>query len=111
MSVGPQNFDIRFHVAWTKQLTFWHAQYWFPREMPPEDQAQKFHADEVSSPRSGGAVPRGTITSTNQSTSQIWVVTRHQYGISPLVSQKSFRGETNEGVAKCQPSSPASLCV
>ena len=66
MSVGPQNFDIRFHVAWTKQLTFWHAQYWFPREMPPEDQAQKFHADEVSSPRSGGAVPRGTIASTNQ---------------------------------------------
>ena len=25
---------------------------------------------------------------------QIWVVTRHQYGISALVPQKSFRGKT-----------------
>ena len=25
-------------------------------------------------------------------TTQIWVATRHQYGISPLVSQMSFRG-------------------
>ena len=31
---------------------------------------------------------------------QIWVVTRHQYGISALVFQTSFRGETS-GVAKC----------
>ena len=29
-----------------------------------------------------------------RSTNQIWVVTRHQYGISALVSQTSFRGET-----------------
>ena len=29
-----------------------------------------------------------------RSTSQIWVVTRHQYGISALVSQTSFGGET-----------------
>ena len=33
---------------------------------------------------------------------QIWVVTRHQYGISALVSQTSFRGETSGGVAKCR---------
>ena len=32
---------------------------------------------------------------------QIWVVTRHQYGISALVFQTSFRGETSGGVAKC----------
>ena len=31
----------------------------------------------------------------------MWLVTRHQYGISALVSQKSFRGETSGGVAKC----------
>ena len=31
---------------------------------------------------------------------QIWVVTRYQYGISPLVSQTLFRGETTGGVAK-----------
>ena len=29
-----------------------------------------------------------------RSTTQIWVVTRHQYGISALVSQTSFGGET-----------------
>ena len=31
----------------------------------------------------------------------MWLVTRHQYGISALVSQTSFRGETSCGVAKC----------
>ena len=37
-----------------------------------------------------------------RSTTQIWVVTRHQYGISALVSQTScsIRGETVCGVAK-----------
>ena len=29
-----------------------------------------------------------------------WVVTRHQYGISALVSQMSFGGETSDSVAK-----------
>ena len=29
-------------------------------------------------------------------------VTRHQYGISALVSQMSFRGEATYGVAKCR---------
>ena len=33
---------------------------------------------------------------------QIWVVTRHQYGISALVSQTSFGGETSGSVAKGQ---------
>ena len=37
-----------------------------------------------------------------RSTTQIWVVTRHQYGISALVSQTSFGGETSGGVAKCR---------
>ena len=34
-------------------------------------------------------------------TTQIWVVTCHQYGISALVSQKSFGGEAIDGVTKC----------
>ena len=40
-----------------------------------------------------------------RSTTQIWEVTRHQYGISVLVSQTSFRGETSGdsgSVAKCR---------
>ena len=37
-----------------------------------------------------------------RSTTQIWVMTRHQYGISALVSQTSFGGETSDSVAKCR---------
>ena len=40
-----------------------------------------------------------------RSTTQIWVVTRqtrHQYGISVLISQTSFRGETSGDFAKCR---------
>ena len=36
-----------------------------------------------------------------RSTTQIWIVTRHQYGISALISQTSFGGETSDGVVKC----------
>ena len=32
----------------------------------------------------------------------MWVVTRHQNGISAFVSQTSFLGETGSGVAKCR---------
>ena len=37
-----------------------------------------------------------------RSTSQVWAVTCHQYWISALVSQTTFRGENKSGVAKCQ---------
>ena len=37
-----------------------------------------------------------------RSPTKIWVVTRHQYGISALVSQTSFGGETSGSVAKCR---------
>ena len=35
-------------------------------------------------------------------TTQISVVTRHQYGISVLISQTPFGGETSGSVAKCR---------
>ena len=44
----------------------------------------------------------GNLIQPNRSTTQIWVVTRHQYGISALVSQTSFGGETSVSVAKCR---------
>ena len=44
-----------------------------------------------------------------RSTTQIWVVTRHQYGISALVSQMSFGGETNGSITKCLLFSQATL--
>ena len=34
-------------------------------------------------------------------TTQIWVVMRRQYGISALITQTSFGGETSGSVAKC----------
>ena len=46
-----------------------------------------------------------------RSTTQIWAVTRHQYGISTLVSMTSFRGKTRGVVAKCQLFSEAINCM
>ena len=37
-----------------------------------------------------------------RNTTQIWVVPSHQYGISALISQTLFRGETTGGVANCR---------
>ena len=42
----------------------------------------------------------GSLIQPIRSTCQIWVVTRRQYGISALVSQTSFAGETSGSVAK-----------
>ena len=42
-----------------------------------------------------------------RSLTQIWLVTRHQYGISALVPQTSFRWETSDGLAKCRQFSQA----
>ena len=44
----------------------------------------------------------GNLIQPTRSTTQIWVVTRHQNGISPLVSQTSFGWETSGSVAKCR---------
>ena len=44
-----------------------------------------------------------------RSTTQIWVVTRNQYGISAFVSQTSFGRETSGSIIKCQLFSQASL--
>ena len=39
----------------------------------------------------------------------MWVETCHQYGLSALVSQTSFGGETIGGVAKCRLFSQATV--
>ena len=46
-----------------------------------------------------------------RSTTQVWVVTRHQYGISALVCRTSIRGETVGGVAKCRLFSQATFAL
>ena len=52
----------------------------------------------------------GNVTQPIRSATQIWVVTRHQYGISALVSQTSFREETSGDVATCRLFSQANVC-
>ena len=44
----------------------------------------------------------GNLIQPIRSTTQIWVVTRHQYGISALVDQTPFGGEISSSVAKCR---------
>jgi len=44
----------------------------------------------------------GNLIQPIRSPTHIWVVTRHQYGISELVSQTSFGEETSGSVAKCR---------
>ena len=46
-----------------------------------------------------------------RSTTQIWIMTRRQYGISELVSQTSFRGETSGGAVKCRRFSQATFML
>ena len=53
--------------------------------MTSEKRVQKFHTNDYA-----------------DVTTQIWVVTRHQYGVSALVSQASYGGETSGSVAKCR---------
>ena len=40
----------------------------------------------------------GNLLQPIRSTTQIWVATRHQYGISAVISQTSFPGGTSGGV-------------
>ena len=44
--------------------------------------------------------PVGNLLQPIRSTTQTWVVTSHQYGISMLVSQTSFLGETRDALGK-----------
>ena len=47
----------------------------------------------------------------NTNNTQIWVVTRHQYGISARVSQTSFCGQASGGVTKYRLFSQATLAL
>ena len=53
----------------------------------------------------------GNLIQPIRNTTQIWVVTRHQYGISGLVSQSSFGGKTSGSIAKCRLFSQATAYI
>ena len=81
-----------------KTADIWRPYHCFLRQMTSEKRAQKFHTDDASLNRSGCRV--GNLIQPIRSTTQIWEVTRHQYRISALVSQKSFGRETSGSVGK-----------
>ena len=61
---------------------------WFPRGMTSEGQAQKFHTNDVSlSMHSDWSHQKGNLLQPIRSTTQIWAVTRLQYGIFTLYLQ------------------------
>ena len=79
----------------------------FPHEMTTGKRAQKFVGRNGSSLRSKErpkndvrkrSLREGNLLQPIRSTTQIWVVTRHQYGISAVISQTSFPGGTSGGV-------------
>ena len=73
--------------------------------MTSEEGAQKFHTDDASLGQELGSVfdwLKQIFNHAIRSTTQIWVVKRHQNGISALISQTSFRGKTSGGIYKCQ---------
>ena len=75
--------------------------------MRSEERAQKFHTDDVSLPQSWLLLPTGRIAREIffrpiRNTTQIWVVTRHQYVSFSVVRQKSSRGETSDDAVRCQ---------
>ena len=73
--------------------------------MTSEKQAQKFHTDDASLYPDLGSVSDWLKQIFHAArpirfTTQIWVVTRLQYGISALASQTSFRWYISGSVAK-----------
>ena len=64
--------------------------------MKSEERAPKFHTDATRD----SLVISESLLYPIRSTTQIWIVTRHQYRTSALVPQTSFRGETSGGIAK-----------
>ena len=75
--------------------------------MRSEEQVQKWHTDDVSLPQSWLLLPTGRIAREIffrpiRNTTQIWVVTRHQYVSFSVVRQTSFHGETSDDAVRCQ---------
>ena len=89
-----------------KQPTFGDATTGFPAKWRLKNERRNSilmtrHFPELGS-ASDWSCRVGNLIQPIRSTTQIWRVTRHQYGISALVSQTSFGGETCGSVAKCR---------
>ena len=104
--------DFCSNSSLRKPPTFRDATTKLLRKMTSKHRAQKFHTDD---PDLGSASDWLKQISHAErpirGTTRIFVVTRHQYGISALVLQTSFRRETSGGVSKCRLFSQATLIV
>ena len=87
-------------VSLRKQTTFRDATDGFPAKQRLRNERRNSILMTRHYPDLGNAFDwwcrLGNLLQPIRSTIQIWVVTRHQYGISALVSQTSFRGEINQ---------------
>ena len=89
-----------------KQLTFGDTSTGFPIKWRLRNKCRnsilmKRHYPDLGS-ASDWLCRVGNLIQPIRSTTQIWVVMCHQYGISALVSQTSFGRETSGSIAKCQ---------
>ena len=103
------------HASLRKQLTFGAATTGFPAKWRLRNKRRNSilmmcHYLDLGS-ASDWSCRVGNLIQPIRSTTQIWVVMCHQYGISVLVSQTSFGGETSGGVTKCQLFSQANLML
>ena len=98
--------NVFLHYSQRKQPTFGDATTGFPAKWPLKNGRRNSilmtrHYPDLGSV-SHWSCHVGNLIQPMRSTTQIWVVTRHQYGLSVLVSQTSFGGETSDSVAKCR---------
>jgi len=100
--------DLLKTCSWSslrKKPTFRDATLGFPAKWRLRNERRnsilmmRHYSDLGSAP--DGSCRVGNFLQPMRSTTQIWIVTRHQHGIPTLDSQTSFCGETSGGVVKC----------
>ena len=104
------NFNVHMHgqaltiIAWENSGIL-RCHRWFPCKIMSEKQHRNSilmtrHYSDLGS--ASNRLKQISYTARPiRSTTQVWVVMPHQYGISALASRTSFRGETRGGIAKC----------
>ena len=93
-------FSLHEEVAWENSRHFVTPPNGFPKKWLLRNGRKNFHTDDSSASDWLKQISHAALPI--RSTSQIWVVTCHQYEISALVSQMSFHLETVGDVVKYQ---------
>ena len=99
------NWHVQLHPEKTTDI--WRRYHWFPTKWRLRKKKRRNSILMTCHyPDLGGASDWlkqiSHATRPIRSTTEIWVVTPHQFGISALVSQTSFGGKTIGSVAKCR---------